>query len=191
MQNLINEIKKSISFSSEAEGFIYSLAKEKKVSKGEVLIRQGQTVTKTFFVVQGSLRSFCTDKGGKQHTLQFAIKDWWISDFTAIFNKEPALLSVVGITDAVVIEFDFQQLDKVYLQYPEFDLFIRKNLDRHIICLQKRILNQIKITALERYKLFLNKYPHIEQNVSNYHIASYLGITKQSLSRLRSEIAKN
>ena len=100
------------------------------------------------------------------------------------------LLSVVCITDAVVIEFDFQKLDELCLQYPEFELFIRKNLERHIICLQKRILNQLQMSALDRYELFLKKYPNIEQNISNYHIASYLGITRQSLSRLRSEMAK-
>lgn len=190
MQNLINNIKNLISLSSEAEKYIYSIAKERMVSKGEVLIRQGQVVTKTFFVIQGSLRSFCSDKEGKDHTLQFAVEDWWISDFMAIFNNEPALLSVESITDAVVIEFEFQKLDKIYLQYPEFEFFQRKNLERHIVCLQKRILNQLQMTALDRYKLFLEKYPHIEQNISNYHIASYLGITRQSLSRLRSEIAK-
>jgi len=90
LQNLINEIKNSISFSSEAERYIYSIAKERKLSKGQVLIRQGQAVNKIFFVIQGSLHSFCTDNEGKEYTLQFAIKDWWISDFTAIFNNEPA-----------------------------------------------------------------------------------------------------
>ena len=86
MQNLINKIKKSTSLSSPAEKYIYSIAKEKKVSKGEVLIREGHTVNKTFFITQGSLRSFCVDKEGKEHTLQFAIKDWWISDFMAIYR---------------------------------------------------------------------------------------------------------
>ncbi len=190
MQNLINKIKKTVSLSSEAEKYIHSIAKEKTVLKGEVLIREGQIVKKTFFVNHGSLRSFCIDKEGKEHTLQFAIKDWWISDFMAIFNYEPALLTIECITDASVIEFNFQKLDEIYLQFPEFELFQRKNLERHVVSLQKRILNQLQLTALERYNLFLEEYPDIEQSISNYHIASYLGITQQSLSRLRSEIAK-
>ena len=115
MQNLINKIKNSISLSSEAEKYIYSIAKEKLFSKGEILIREGQTVNKTFFVTQGSLRSFCVDKEGKEHTLQFAIKDWWISDFMAIYSNEPASLTVECITDATVIEFNAQKLDEIYL----------------------------------------------------------------------------
>ena len=190
MKNLINKIKNSISLSAQAEEYIYSISKEKKVSKGEVLIRGGQTVNKTFFVNQGSLRSFCVDKEGKEHTLQFAIKDWWISDFMAIYNNEPASLTVECITDATVIEFNAQKLDEIYLQFPEFEAFQRKNLERHVVSLHKRILNQLQLTALERYNLFLEQYPNIEQHVPNYHIASYLGITQQSLSRIRAEIAK-
>lgn len=190
MQNLINKIKKSIPLSSEAEKYIYSIAKEKSVSKGEVLIREGQTVNKTFFVTQGSLRSFCIDKEGKEHTLQFAIRDWWISDFMAIYNHEPASLTVESITDSTVIEFNAQKLDEIYLHFPEFEPFQRKNLERHIVSLNKRILNQLQLTALERYNLFLEQYPDIERYIPNYHIASYLGITQQSLSRVRAEIAK-
>ena len=190
MQNLINKIKNSISLSSEAEKYIYSIAKEKLFSKGEILIREGQTVNKTFFVTQGSLRSFCVDKEGKEHTLQFAIKDWWISDFMAIYNNELASLTVECISDSAVIEFNAQKLNEIYLQFPEFEAFQRKNLERHVVSLHKRILNQLQLTALERYNLFLEQYPNIEQHVPNYHIASYLGITQQSLSRIRAEIAK-
>jgi len=191
LQNLINKIKKSISLSSQAEQYIYSISKEKILSKGEILIREGQTVNKTFFVSKGSLRSFCVDKEGKEHTLQFAIKDWWISDFMAIYNKEPASLTVECISDSDVIEFNAQKLNEIYLQFPEFEPFQRKNLERHVVSLHKRILNQLQMTALERYNLFLEQYPNIHQHVPNYHIASYLGITQQSLSRVRAKKAKN
>ena len=190
MQNLIHKIKNSISLSAQAEEYIYSISTEKTVSKGEILIREGQTVNKTFFVTQGSLRSFCVDKEGKEHTLQFAIRDWWISDFIAIYGNKPAPLTVECISDSSVIEFNAQKLNEIYLQFPEFEPFQRKNLERHVVSLHKRILNQLQLTALERYNLFLEQYPNIEQHVPNYHIASYLGITQQSLSRIRVQKAK-
>ncbi|MBT6162820.1 MAG: Crp/Fnr family transcriptional regulator [Crocinitomicaceae bacterium] len=191
MQNLISKIKNSIALSSEAEEYIHSIAKERTVSKGHILIQEGQTVNKTFFVMSGSLRSFCIDKEGKEHTLQFAIKDWWISDFIAIYNSEPAALTVESITDSTIVEFNFQKLNEIYDQFPEFELFQRKNLERHVVGLNKRILNQLQLTALERYRLFLEQYPDIEQSIPNYHIASYLGMTQQSLSRVRADMAKN
>ena len=190
MQNLIHKIKNSISLSAQAEEYIYSISTEKTVSKGEILIREGQTVNKTFFVTQGSLRSFCVDKEGKEHTLQFAIRDWWISDFIAIYGNKPASLTVECISDSSVIEFNAQKLNEIYLQFPEFEPFQRTNLERHVVSLHKRILNQLQLTALERYNLFLEQYPNIEQHVPNYHIASYLGITQQSLSRIRVQKAK-
>ena len=187
MKALINKIKNSISLSSEAEKHLYSISKVRAVKKGEVLIRQGKAVNKTYFVTEGCLRSFCLDKNGKEHTLQFAIKDWWISDFIAIYNNEVATLTVECIKDSEVIEFNAKDLSDIHSLFPEFEPFQRKNLERHVVSLHKRILNQLQLTASERYDLFLNQYPDIEQYTPNYHIASYLGITQQSLSRIRIE----
>ena len=190
MEALINKIKSSITLSSEAEEYLFSISKVKTIPKGEILIRQGQAVNKTYFVTDGCLRSYCLDKNGKEHTLQFAIKDWWISDFIAIYNNELATLTVECITDSTIIEFNAKELDGIHALFPEFEAFQRKNLERHVVSLHKRILNQLQLTAPERYDLFLNQYPDIEQYIPNYHIASCLGITQQSLSRIRVEKTK-
>ncbi len=187
MEELINKIKSSITLSSKAEEYLFSISKEKTVPKAEILIRQGQAVKKTYFVTVGCLRSYCIDNDGKEHTLQFAIKDWWISDFIAIYNNELATLTVECITDSTIIEFNANELDGIHSLFPEFEAFQRKNLERHVVSLHKRILNQLQLTAQERYDLFLEQYPDIEQYIPNYHIASYLGITQQSLSRIRAE----
>ena len=190
MKELINKIKSSIHLSPEAEEFIYSISKEKALPKGEVLIRQGQAVKKTFFVTAGCLRSYCIDKNGKEHTLQFAIKNWWISDYIAIHNDELATLTVECLTASNIIEFNARELDEIHTRFPEFESYQRHNLERHVVSLHKRILNQLQLSAPERYDLFLKQYPDIEQYTRNYHIASYLGITQESLSRIRVENAK-
>jgi CRP-like cAMP-binding protein len=154
------------------------------------LIRQGQAVNNTYFVKDGCLRAYCIDKNGKEHTLQFAIKNWWISDFMAIYNNELSTLTIECITDSKIIEFNAKKLNGIYSLFPEFEAFQRKNLERHVVSLHKRILNQLQLTAPERYDLFLKQYPDIEQYTPNYHIASYLGITQQSLSRIRVENTK-
>ncbi len=190
LKELISNIKNNIPLSLKAEDYLFSISKEKTISKGDVLIHQGQTVKKTFFVTDGCLRSFCTDNNDKEHTLQFAIKNWWISDFIAIYNNELATLTVESITKSKVIEFNVKELDEIYSQFPEFESFQRKNLERHVVSLHKRILNQLQLTAPERYDLFIEQYRDIEQFTPNYNIASYLGITQQSLSRIRVEKAK-
>ena len=133
MKELINKIKKSIPLRPDAEEYLHSISKERTVAKGEILIRHGQAVKHTYFVTNGCLRSYCTDKNGKDHTLQFAIKDWWISDFIAIYNNELATLTVECITDSNIIQFNAKELDKIHSLFPEFESFQRKNLERHVV----------------------------------------------------------
>jgi CRP-like cAMP-binding protein len=190
LEELIKKIKASLQLSTEAEKYLYSISKEKKAPRGCILIRQGQNVEKVYFVTSGCLRSYCTDKNGKEHTLLFAIKDWWISDYIALHDNEKATLTVECLTESSIIEFNAQELEGIHSLFPEFEPFQRKSLMRHVVSLQKRILNQLQLTAAERYELFLKQYPDIEQHTRNYHIASYLGMAQQSLSRIRIRIEK-
>lgn len=190
MKELIKRIKNSQNLSLEAEEYFFSISKKKTFSKGEFLIWQGQNVNKIYFVTDGCLRSYCIDKNGKEHTLQFAIKNWWISDYIAIHNNESATLIVECLKKSSVIEFDAKKINGMLSLFPEYEPFQRHILERHIVSLHKRILNQLQLTALERYDLFLEQYPDIEQYTRNYHIASYLGITQESLSRIRLKKAK-
>jgi len=190
LEDLIDKIKRRLHLRPEAEEFLYAISKAKTLPKGEVLIRQGQIVKKTFFVTSGCLRSYCIDKNGKEHTLQFAIKDWWISDYIAIHTDEFATLTVECLNESKVIEFNAKELDGIHERFPEFESYQRHNLERHVVSLHKRILNQLQLSAAERYDLFLKQYPDIEQHTRNFHIASYLGVTQQSLSRIRIEKVK-
>jgi CRP-like cAMP-binding protein len=190
LETLIQKIKSSIELKPAAEAFLYSISKEYSLAKGDVLIRQGQVVKNTFFVTAGCLRSYCIDKSGKEHTLQFAIKNWWISDYIAIHTDELATLTVECLTASNIIAFNAKELDEIHTRFPEFESYQRHNLERHVVSLHKRILNQLQLSAPERYDLFLKQYHDIEQYTRNYHIASYLGITQESLSRIRVEKAK-
>lgn len=187
MEALFKYISKRLDISPEVKERIESISTPKKFSKGSKLIVQNQLVDKSYFVTDGCLRSYTFDKDGKEHTLQFAIKNWWISDYIAIFNNTKSTQVVECIQDVKVIEVDVDGLEGLYLLEPRIESFHRKNLERHIVNLQIRILNQLQLSSLERYNLFLSQYPDIEKYALNYHIASYLGITQQSLSRLRAE----
>jgi CRP-like cAMP-binding protein len=187
LKELIKKIKGSLDLSLAAEEYLFSISTKKTFTKGAVLIQQGQNVNKVFFVLEGCLRSYCIDKGGKEHTLQLAIKNWWISDYIAIHNNESATLTIECLKESSVIEFNAKKLNNIFIPFPEFEPFQRNLLERHVVSLHQRILNQLQLTAAERYDLFLEQYPDIEQFTRNYHIASYLGITQESLSRIRVE----
>ena len=106
MEELIEKIKSSQSLSQEAEDYLYAISTKKNFTKGEVLIRQGQHVKNIYFVTDGCLRSYCYDKNGKEHTLQFAIKNWWISDYIAIHSDESATLTVECLKESEVVVND-------------------------------------------------------------------------------------
>ena len=145
-----------------------------------------EVLNKTYFVIKGCLRSYTHDKDGKEHTLQFAVKNDWISDYIAIFNNESSTQTIECISDCTVIEVSIREgIETLFSKLPEIETLHRKNLQRHIVSLQKRILNQLQLSSMERYIEFKKQHPNIEKHALNYHIASYLGITQQSLSRIR------
>ena len=188
MTMLKDYISEKFNLSNEAKKFTESISCIKKFKKGNKLITQNQLVNKTYFVLDGCLRSFVYDINGKEHTLQFALTDHWISDYIAIFSNEKSTQEIECIADSVVIEFSISEgIESIFLSYPEIESLHRKNLERVIVNLQKRILNQLQMSSLDRYNLFLQQHKDIEKYALNYHIASYLGITQQSLSRIRAE----
>ena len=188
MNPLFDYISKRVEINTDNKNLINSLSKTLELKKGTQLIKPNQSVTKTYFVLKGCLRSLIYDKGGKEHTLQFALKNDWISDYIAIFNNETSTQTIECISDCNVIEVSIQEgIENLFSKLPEIESLHRKNLQRHIVSLQKRILNQMQLSSLERYIQFQKQYPTIEKYALNYHIASYLGITQQSLSRLRSQ----
>ena len=191
MQDLILIIKSFVPLSSEAEEYLISIATEKTIPKGSVILRQGQRVNDIFFVKNGCLRSYRIDKNGKEHTLHFAIKNNWISDYIAFHGNEIATLTIECLQESEVIQFPSKKLNSMLGMFPELEPFQRRNLERLFVRLEKRILNQLQLSAAERYELFLEEYPEVEKHARNYHVASYLGVTQESLSRIRVEKARN
>ena len=186
MEQLFDYISKRIDLTPEVKKFTQSVSTVKKLKKGDVLIEENKNVKKIYFVMEGCLRSYVFDSQGKEYTLQFALKNNWISDYIAIFNNEKSSQTVECIADSTVIETSLSEgIENIFLRYPKIESIHRKNLERNIVSLQKRILNQLQLTSLDRYRFFLKQYPEIEKYALNYHIASYLGITQQSLSRIK------
>lgn len=183
--SIVTEIFKGISFSQKEMDFIYSKFEKVLVTKGDILIKPNTFVDHQYYVFDGCLRSYFIDSSGKEHTIQFAIKDWWISDYTSLFTSKKSIMCVECLQDGEIYRFSRENLDELCALYPKIELFIRRKLEKAYASFQKRILDNFSKSAKERYLLFIKRYPNIEKSVKNYHIASYLGITTESLSRIR------
>ncbi|MGH1387391.1 Crp/Fnr family transcriptional regulator [Kordia sp.] len=179
-----------LAFTKEDINFIEQQYQKVMFSKGETVLSIGEKVDHQFFVADGCLRTYLISPSGKEHTIQFAIKGWWISDYIGYFSETNAVLNIECIECATLYKINRNDVEAIYTKFPKIEHFIRKKLERSFMSFQKRILANLSQSAKERYLNFTCNYPNIEQYVKNYHIASYLGITTESLSRIRKEIAK-
>lgn len=188
--SISKEIFKDISFSKEELRIIVPTFFRETYKKGVTLIKAGDNIDKQYYISEGCLRSYYTDSQGREYTVQFAIRDWWMSDYTAFFSTSKAILNIEVIQNAVVYKISKADKEYLYNKIPKIESFFRKKLERAFAAFQKRIISELSLTASERYIDFVKSYPNIEKAVKNYHIASYLGITTESLSRIRKELSK-
>lgn len=190
--SIVQEIyTKELSFTEEEILFIESKYERVEFEKGATILHANQKVNHQYFVLDGCLRTYLNAKSGKEHTIQFAIKNWWISDYIGFFSKSKSILNIECIQNATLYKISRDDMEEIYTKIPKTERYIRKKLERSFVSFQKRILANLSQSAKERYINFTLDYPNIEQYVKNYHIASYLGITTESLSRIRKEISKN
>jgi CRP-like cAMP-binding protein len=158
------------------------------VKKGRVLLRAGERTNTCYYVEEGCLRSFIVDTGGKEHVYQFAPEDWFVSDEEALANHTPAILYIDAIEESKirVISLPFEKGGN-YLdtEIARGDL---GKISKKVNALRNRILLLLSASAETRYAHFLKTYPNLVQRVPLKMIASYLGITPESLSRIRKDI---
>lgn len=162
----------------------------KEVKKNEIILREGEISDSTFFVEKGLLRMYSIDKAGKEHVIQFAPENWIISDTTSQLLNEKSRFYIEAIEESIIVvtkEGFFENLSKIYPDVAEKNQRLMFN---HIKNLQNRVNALISTTAEERYMDFLKKYPNLMLRAPQWMVASYLGITPESLSRVRKELAK-
>ena len=191
MNELLEYIKKSTPLSDQMAIDLKAIAIVKNVEKGEIVLQENSSKRIQIFVASGCLRSFYKTENGKEHTLQFAIKNWWIGDYITLFKNDDTIMSIESLSHSKIIIFDQTKLESFYGKYPELGTVQRKGLENRIASLQKRILGLLALSAKEKYQRFVNEYEIFEKIIPNFQIASYLGITPESLSRVRKELANS
>ncbi len=156
-----------------------------KFRKRQFVIQENQVVKYMFFVEKGLLKSSIIDDTGKEHILQFASENWWISDFAAFYKQEKSTLAVACIEDAELLSISFDDLNTLCREIADMEHFFRVKSNLGYVALQKRILSLMSGSAKDRYENFCNQYPDIVQRVPKQQIANYLGLSRETLSRLQ------
>jgi CRP-like cAMP-binding protein len=188
IKKLLDYIKQHISLTDNEESILIASVREKKYLKGEFVVRNGEINKYENFVLSGCLKTFYIDNGGQEHIVMFAVENWWTADLGSFITQTPADLNVQCVEDSELVQIHFNDLEQLYHDIPKLERFFRIIIQKAFVAAQKRIFNNFSLPAAERYLQFRKEYPKIEQRVPQYMIASYLGITKEFLSKIRSQI---
>ena len=186
---ILKNISRYIQLTKEETEYFTSLFKEKKLRRKQYLLQEGDICRHENFVVQGCLRTYHIDSKGQEHIVQFAVEDWWIGDMYSFLTQKPSRYAIDALEDSVVLSIEKKSMDELYIKVPKFEKFYRHLLQNAFIALQERITSNISETGEERYRQFQLKYSKIEERVPQRMIASFLGLTPESLSRIRRQFA--
>jgi CRP-like cAMP-binding protein len=188
VEPLLDYVKNIIYLTPEEETFLVSKVVCRKYLKGQYIIQQGDISQYECFVISGCTKTFYLDQDGQEHILMFAIENWWTGDMGSFISQTPADYNVQCLENTEILLFSYQNLEELYQGIPKMERLFRQIVERAFVASQKRIVRNFSLTAKERYLYFKNQYPKIEERIPQYLVASYLGITKEFLSKIKSQL---
>lgn len=181
------KFKEKVPITVEEEDQIRSFLTPKKLRKKQYLLQEGDVCKAMAFVEKGVLREYSIDDGG-EHIIQFALEGWTISDLFSFLTGESATYNIDALEDAELVLISKSAHEELLQTQPKYETYMRLLITNAYIALQRRLTAIISTPAEEQYTSFTQIYPDIVQRVPQHMIASYLGLTPETLSRVRKKI---
>ncbi len=187
LQAIQKTLERHIRLTDQEFEFLTQHLTWRKLRKRQFLLQAGEVCRYNFYVVKGCLRMYEIDETGRERVLHFATENWWTGDLYSFLTQMPTSFHIECMEDAELLQIEQQCMENLYTQIPKLERFFRILVQNSLIATHRRLISIMSRSATERYYEFIEKYPDLEQRVANHHIASYLGIAPESLSRLRKE----
>lgn len=181
---LRQHIEEIIELTDEEFEYIFSYFETVKKRKHQYIVQEGEVANKEFWIIKGCLKSYFFDENGKEHILQFGMENWWITDYESFVKQTPSNIFIDCLEDSELLYITFENREKLTAQMHKMERFWAKKSKYGRIALQNRVLSLLKNSAKERYNLLLKQYPQLFQRVPKKLIAAYLGVSRETLSRL-------
>jgi CRP-like cAMP-binding protein len=186
-EKIVDYIEQFVKLTDEEKLQIGSCFKEVKIKKRQFIVQPNFTTKHRNYVYKGAFRAYVVADEGQDHTINFAIDDWWITDYNSYIFQQPATMFVVALEDSTILQIDYETEQELKKQNHKFETFFRIIAERGLAFQQRRIISNLIHTAEERYENYVAKYPQIVQRVPQYALASFLGMTTEFLSRIRNK----
>ena len=184
------KVNEKVTLTKEEQDICKTFLVPKKVRKRQYILQEGEICKYSSFVEKGALRSYTIDDKGHEHIIQFAIEGWWISDMYSFLTGEPSVYNIDVLEDSELLLLSLSSEEELVQKVPKFERYMRLLVQGAYIAMQRRVVLSLSQTAEEKYTKLTNTYPDIIQRVPQHMIASYLGITPETLSRIRKQIAE-
>lgn len=185
----LSHINQKVKLTKEEEAILVQKLKLKTYLKNQYIIQEGDIYKYQSFVQQGTVRTFYLDQNGNENVVAFGIENWWVGDICSFTTQTPAEFHTQCLDKTTVVQISFDDMEELYLEIPKLERYFRLTIQKAYGNMSKRMVQNHAMPAKDRYLLFLDTYPEIAQRVPQYMIASYLGVTKEFLSRMRKQIA--
>jgi CRP-like cAMP-binding protein len=189
-QLFFKKLNETVSLTDEETAIISSYLTPKKLRKKQYLLQEGDICKVIAFVQKGVLRSYSIDEKGTEHILQFALEGWTISDLYSFLTGESATYTIDALEDSELVLINKQAHEELLEKLPKYERYMRLQITNAYIAMQRRLTSIISQPLDERYKTLNAVYPHIVQRVPQHMIASYMGLTPETLSRVRRKMTK-
>lgn len=185
---LLINLARHIHLTPAEQQTVVAALRPRSLRRRQFAVQAGDICQFESFVVKGCLRAFYTDANGFEHNVLFAIEDWWIADLASFLTQTPATLDVEALEDCELLQLDRPSLEQLYQQVPALERYFRIALQNAFVAQQQRALQAISLPAEARYRQFRVRYPQLEPRLPQRHIASYLGLTPEFLSKVRKQV---
>lgn len=184
-EELRSHIEKIVRLTDEEFAFVLSHFSISEFGKKQFIFEKGEKVNHAYYVVSGLLKLLYTDSLANQHIISFAMEDWWESDFYAYFTQTKATMSLQCLEKTTVLCLSLESYHALCVQVQKMERFFLHKSNLGFIGSQQRILSFLTANAKERYELLIKQYPSLLQRVSKTQLAAYLGVSRETLSRLQ------
>ena len=190
MQSILQNIAKHVSLTPEEETLFLYKTETKQFKAKSILLSAGEIATCTYFVNSGILRSFNINDNIIEHVLHFACEGWWIGDMYSYISGKPGNLFIEVLEDAEVVIITKENHQELYNEIPKLERFFRILAENSLVSHQERLMDNLSLSAEERFEKFCSKYPTLIQKIPQKQIASYIGVTPEFFSKMKARLLK-